>query len=168
MIYSYQEIAPVTEADGWVADTADVIGDVHLAEGVSVWYQSVIRGDSGKIKIGKNTNIQDHCVLHSDPGHELTIKEGVSIGHGAIIHGCEIQEHCLIGMGAVIMNGAVIEPYSIIAAGAIVLENTKIPAGSLVVGCPAKVIKPVSEAQKKQIEDNAAHYVKLKEAHRRK
>lgn len=166
MLYSYKAMKPVTEAGTWIAESADVIGNVYLAKNASIWYQSVIRGDAGKISIGKDTNIQDQCVLHSDPEHELTIGEGVSIGHGAIIHGCCIHEHCLIGMGAVIMNGANIEPYSIIAAGAVVLENTVIPSGSLVVGCPAKVIKSLSGAQRQQIIKNAQHYAELKEAHR--
>ncbi len=166
MVYSYKAMKPITEAGTWIADSADVIGNVHLARNVSVWYQSVIRGDAGKISIGKDTNIQDQCVLHSDPGHKLTIGEGVSVGHGAIIHGCRIHDHCLIGMGAVIMNGAEIEPYSMIAAGAVVLENTVIPSGSLAVGCPAKVVKSLSEAQREQIIKNAQHYLELKEEHR--
>lgn len=168
MIYSYKDYKPVIESKAWIADSADVIGNVHIGEKVSIWYQSVIRGDCGKISIGKNTNIQDHCVLHCDPDNELMIGEGVSVGHSAIIHGCKIHEHCLIGMGAVIMNGVEVEPYSIIAAGAVVLENTVIPSGSLAVGCPAKVIKAISEEQKKQIIENAQHYIELKEAHRRK
>lgn len=166
MIYSYKAMKPQTEAGSWIAESAEVIGNVYFAKNVSVWYQSVIRGDAGKISIGKNTNIQDRCVLHCDLENELTIGEGVSIGHGAIIHGCRIHDHCLIGMGAVIMNGAEIEPYSIIAAGAVVLENTVIPSRSLVVGCPAKVIKSVSEAQKQKIIENSQHYVELKESHR--
>ena len=129
---------PVTEAGTWIAESADVIGNVYLAKNVSVWYQSVIRGDAGKISIGKDTNIQDQCVLHSDPEHELTIGEGVSIGHGAIIHGCCIHEHCLIGMGAVIMNGANIEPYSIIAAVARVVGKSVFTFGSLGGGWSAK------------------------------
>lgn len=165
MIYSYKAMKPITEAGTWIADSADVIGNVYLARNVSVWYQSVIRGDAGKISIGKDTNIQDQCVLHCDPGHELMIGEGVSIGHGAIIHGCRIHDHCLIGMGAVIMNGAKIEPYSMIAAGAVVLENTVIPSGSLAVGCPAKVIKSLGEAQREQIIKNAQHYLELKVEH---
>ncbi len=165
MIYSYKAMKPITEAGTWIADSADVIGNVYLARNVSVWYQSVIRGDAGKISIGKDTNIQDQCVLHCDPGHELTIGEGVSIGHGAIIHGCRIHDHCLIGMGAVIMNGAKIEPYSMISAGAVVLENTVIPSGSLAVDCPAKVIKSLGEAQREQIIKNAQHYLELKEEH---
>lgn len=163
MIRSYQGYQPQTASNAWIADSADVIGKVIIDDEASIWFQSVIRGDGGMIHIGKQSNIQDRCVLHCDPENELLIGEGVSVGHGAILHGCEIHDHCLIGMGALIMNGAVIESDTIIAAGAVVLEHTRIPSGSLVVGCPGKIIKTISEVQKEQIRQNALHYVVLKQ-----
>lgn len=168
MIYSHKGMTPVTESDVWIAESADVIGDVYLKTDASVWYQAVIRGDGGTISIGKGSNIQDQCILHTDPGHELVVGDHVSVGHGAILHGCTIHDHCLIGMGAIIMNGAEINPYSIIAAGAVVTENTVIPTGSLAVGCPAKVIKSVNAEQRTEIEANARHYIELKEEHQKR
>ncbi|MCI9292556.1 MAG: gamma carbonic anhydrase family protein [Erysipelotrichaceae bacterium] len=167
MIKAFQNIMPTIKENVWVAESAEVIGDVILHEQVSVWYKSVIRGDSGQIVIEAKTNIQDGCILHTDPGHELRIQQRVSVGHGCILHGCTIEDDCLIGMGAIIMNGAHIGAHSIIGAGAVVTEMSEIPARSLVVGCPAKVIRTISEDQMQDIQNNATHYLHLMEEHKK-
>lgn len=146
------------EGDCWVANNAIVLGNVEIQQDCSVWFNSVIRGDMDRIILKRGTNIQDGCVLHTDPHHELCIHEHVTVGHGCVLHGCEIESECLIGMGAVILNGAVIKKHSIIGAGSVVLENTVIPEGSIAVGNPAKVIKKTSIAQIVGIKANALHY----------
>ncbi len=161
MMMEYQRCFPHVEEGVWIAEDADVIGAVSIGKESSIFFHSVIRADSEAIIIGAQTNIQDGCILHTDPSHPLMIEDGVSVGHGAILHGCHIQSHCLIGMGAVVLNGAQIEPYCIIGAGAVVTEGMHIPAGSLVVGCPARIIRTISEEQKASITHNALHYVAL-------
>lgn len=161
MIREYKGLLPHAEDGVWIAEDADVIGQVSIGRESSVFFHSVIRADSDAIIIGKQTNIQDGCILHTDPAHQLIIEDGVSVGHGAILHGCHIQSHCLIGMGAVILNGAQIEPYCIIGAGAVVKEGMHIPSGSLAFGCPARIVRAISEEQKADIEHNALHYVAL-------
>lgn len=136
-----------------------VKGDVTLGKDVSVWYNAVIRGDTASITIDEQTNVQDGCVIHVDTDFPVHIGKRVTIGHGAIIHGCTIEDEVLVGMGAIIMNGAHIGTHSIIGAGALIPENVRIPANSLVVGCPGKIIKQTSPEQVQMILDNAAHYV---------
>lgn len=135
-------------------------GDIKIGKDSSIWHGAIIRGDSAKITIGSETNIQDLCVLHVDENYPSSIGDRVTIGHGAIIHGATIEDEVLIGMGAIIMNGAHIKSHSIIAAGALVLENTVVENGSLVVGTPAKTIKKVTDEQIEMIKENAKHYVK--------
>ncbi|MGI6511425.1 MAG: gamma carbonic anhydrase family protein [Catenisphaera adipataccumulans] len=142
-----------------VKSGAVLVGDVELADDASIWYNAVLRGDSEKITVGAQSNIQENCVIHVDAGFPATIGRRVTVGHGAILHGCTIQDEVLIGMGAIVMNGAVVESHSIVAAGAVVTEGMHVPAGSIVAGCPAKVIKPVSDAQVQSILDAAAEYV---------
>ncbi len=161
MRYAFQGHHPQIDEQAWIADDADVIGQVRIGKDSSVFFHSVIRGDSDAIVIGEQTNIQDGCILHTDPEHQLILEDYISVGHGAILHGCHIQSHCLIGMGAVILNGAVIEPYCIIAAGAVITEGMHIPSGSLVVGCPGRIIKTISDEQKASIDENALHYRNL-------
>ena len=161
MLYQYRNHKPLIDASCFVAQQASVIGDVTLKEDVSVWFGSVIRGDKDEIVIGKASNIQDNCTLHTDPNHRLIVGEKVTIGHNAILHGCVIEDEVLIGMGATILNGAHIGKHSIIGAGALVVENMEIPANSVVVGCPARVIKQTSETQIASILENAQHYVEL-------
>ena len=140
---------------------ATVVGDVTLHQNVSVWYGSVIRGDSDSIEIGENSNIQDLSVLHTDHGYPIHIGENVTIGHRAIVHGCTIEDEVMIGMGAILMNGAKIGKHSIIGAGALIPEGKEIPANSIVVGMPGKVIHQTSEKQIEEILENAKHYVEL-------
>ncbi len=163
MIKGINEIMPEIDESAWIAADADVIGDAHISQGVSIWFHAVIRADQNSITIQENSNIQDGCILHTDPDDPLVIGKEVSVGHGAILHGCTIEDHCLIGMGSIIMNRARVEPYCIIGAGALVKEGTIIPSGSVAVGCPAKVIGKVTDEQKRQIDANAQHYLEWKE-----
>ncbi|MCI6088740.1 MAG: gamma carbonic anhydrase family protein [Absicoccus porci] len=136
-----------------------VKGNVILGKDVSVWYNAVIRGDSDAIEIADGTNVQDGCVIHVDKGFPVHIGQRVTIGHGAIIHGCTIEDEVLIGMGAIVMNGASIGTHSIIGAGALIPENTQIPANSVVVGCPGKIIKQTTKEQVEMIINNAKQYI---------
>ncbi len=145
----------------YVADGAYIIGDVTIGEDCGVWYNAVIRGDEDTIEIGKRTNIQDNAVLHIDTGFPLKVGSNVTIGHGAIVHGCTIGDNVLVGMGAIIMNGAVIGDNSIIGAGALVTQNAQIPAGSVAFGNPAKVRGEVKEEDVTHILHNADVYVDL-------
>ncbi len=142
-----------------IASSAVVDGEVLIEKDVSVWHQAVIRGDAEKIEIKEETNVQDGCILHVDEGYPLSIGARVTIGHGAIVHGAMIEDEVLIGMGSIILNGAHIGKHSIIGAGAVVTEGMDVPEKSLVVGCPAKVIKEVSDEQVEHILENAKHYV---------
>lgn len=143
----------------WVAETASVIGNVALGEEVGVWFGAVIRGDNELIKIGPHSNIQDNAVLHTDPGFPLTIGQGCTIGHSAILHGCTIGNNSLVGMGATILNGAVIGQNCLIGANALITEGKQIPDNSLVVGSPGKVIRALSEKEISGIAASAQHYV---------
>lgn len=163
MIRSVNAMIPTVDDTAWIAADADVMGAVQIAKDASIWFHAVIRADQNMISIGENSNVQDGCILHTDPDDPLVIGRGVSVGHGAILHGCTIEDHCLIGMGSIIMNRAHVHPYCIIGAGAVVKEEMEIPSGSVVVGCPAKIIGTIKEAQKQQIEANARHYVEWKQ-----
>lgn len=150
----------------WVAPSATVVGAVRLRQHASVWYGAVVRADLEEIEIGERSNIQDNCVLHADPGRPLIVGSGVTVGHSAVLHGCAIGDGVLVGMGAIVLNGARIEAGCIIGAGALVPENAVIPAASLVLGSPGRVRRPVAEAERRSIEQNAQQYVRLVELHR--
>lgn len=141
-----------------IARGAVVYGNVSAGEKSSIWYHAVVRGDSGRISIGKYSNIQDNCTVHLDAGHEVEIGDYVTIGHGAIVHGCRIGNNCLIGMGAIILNGAVIEDNCIIGAGTLITQGKTIPEGSMALGNPGKVIRQLTEEEKERITQNALHY----------
>ena len=141
------------------AANATVVGDVRLEDNVSIWYGAVLRGDSGTITVGEGSNIQDNAVLHE----RVTIGRGCSVGHGAIVHGCNVGDHCVVGMGAIILNGAVIGNDCIVGAGAVVTGKMNAPAGSLILGNPAKVVRPLSEEEIAGNRANARHYVQLAE-----
>ena len=143
----------------WVADTASVIGDVVLEDDASVWFGAVLRGDNEPIRVGRGSNVQDLCVLHTDPGFPLTIGAGCTIGHRAILHGCTIGEGSLVGMGATVLNGARIGRNCLIGAAALITEGKEIPDGSLVVGAPGKVVRQLSEAELAGLARSAQHYV---------
>lgn len=140
---------------------AHVICDVELEENVSIWYGAVVRGDVAPIKIGKNSNVQDNCVLHATKGKPLTIGENVTIGHGAVVHGCTLEDNVLVGMNATILNDAHIGKNSIVGAGAVVSEGKEFPDGSLILGVPAKLVKECNQEQIESIKENADHYVRL-------
>lgn len=152
----------VDKADGvFVADTARVVGNVKIDKDCSIWYGAVIRGDEAPIQIGRNTNVQDNCVIHADKGFDVEIGADVTIGHGSIVHGCRVGDGSLIGMGAIILNGAVIGKNCLIGAGALVTGKSNIPDGSLVIGSPAKVKRSLTEDEIKQQHENIEMYVQL-------
>lgn len=149
---------PQIDATAYVADDAQIIGDVVLAAESSVWFGAVLRGDTERIAIGAGSNVQDGAILHADPGFPCTVGAGVVTGHGAILHGCRIGDDCLIGMGAIILNGASISSGSIVGAGALVPEGKEFPPGSLIMGVPARVVREVTTKDRRQIAAGARHY----------
>jgi carbonic anhydrase/acetyltransferase-like protein (isoleucine patch superfamily) len=157
---------PQLARSAWVAPGANVIGDVSLGDESSVWYGAVLRGDTEPIRIGARSNVQDGCILHADPGFPAIVGEGCVVGHNAVVHGCEIGDNCLVGMGATILNGAKIGDGSIVAAGAVVPEGREFPPGSLIVGIPAKHIGEVTDEQAADIARGASEYVERSAAHR--
>lgn len=144
----------------YIASGAVITGDVELAQGVSVWHNAVLRGDSGKITVGACSNIQDGCILHE----ETTVGSCCTVGHGAILHGCKIGDNCLIGMGAIVLTGAVLETGCLVGAGALVTGKTVAPAGSVLLGSPAKIVKTLTPEQILQHKEDALHYVELAQA----
>ncbi|MGM9948079.1 gamma carbonic anhydrase family protein [Floccifex sp.] len=162
MIISYKNKKPVIE--GKVAQNATIIGNVTCKKDSSIWYGAVLRGDTCSITIGKNSNIQDNAVIHGDPGFPVVIEDNVSIGHGAVIHGCRIGKNTVIGMNATILNGSQIGQNCIIGANALVSQGTIIEDNCIALGVPCRVIKKISEKQIQQNIDNANEYKELKEA----
>jgi len=159
MKYRLGDLRVETHPQSWVAPNATLIGKVRLQAGASVWFNAVLRGDNELIDIGENSNVQDGTVMHTDMGSPLTIGKGVTIGHNAMLHGCSVDDYSLIGINAVILNGAKIGKHCIIGANALIPEGKEIPDGSLVMGSPGKVVRELSDAQKKMLEASAAHYV---------
>ncbi len=143
----------------WLAPTAAVIGGVTLSEGVGIWFGAVVRGDGEAIVIGRDTNLQEHVMVHTDPGFAVTIGAGCTIGHRAIVHGCTIGDNVLIGMGAIVLNGARIGNDALIGAGALVTEGKDIPERALVVGTPGKVVRQLTDDEVLKNRASAAHYV---------
>jgi carbonic anhydrase/acetyltransferase-like protein (isoleucine patch superfamily) len=160
------DASPEVVGSAWVAPGAYVVGDVYLGEESSVWYGAVLRGDTEPIRIGARTNIQDGCVLHADPGYPAIVGQDCVVGHKAIVHGCEIRDRCLVGMGATILNGAKIGEGSIVAAGALVPEGKEFPVKSLIVGVPAKRVREVTEEQTEDIARGVRTYIERAAAHR--
>ena len=159
-VYSLDGVTPKLADDVWIAPNAQLMGNVEMAAGSSVWFGAVIRGDNDLIKIGARSNIQDNSVLHTDPGIPLTIGQGVTVGHQVMLHGCTIGDNSLIGIGATILNGATIGKNCIIGAHALITEGKTIPDGSMAVGAPARIIKTLSEAQINMLKMSAEIYVK--------
>ncbi|MCH0562549.1 MULTISPECIES: gamma carbonic anhydrase family protein [unclassified Streptomyces] len=157
---------PRVDGDTFVAPTASVIGDVTLAAGASVWYGAVLRGDVESIRVGAGSNVQDNCTLHADPGFPVTVGERVSIGHNAVVHGATVEDDCLIGMGATVLNGAVIGAGSLVAAQALVPQGMVVPPGSLVAGVPARVRRELSEEERQGVTLNGTLYAELARTHR--
>lgn len=167
MQIQFDEHVPHVHPTSWIADTASVIGQVTLAERVGVFYGAVLRGDTGAITVGAGTNLQDCCVVHADPGLDVTIGESVTVGHSAVLHGCTIGSAVLVGMGAVVLNGASVGDGSLIAAKALVPEGALIPAHSLVVGVPATVRRTLTAEERAAAVANARRYEALAARHAR-
>ena len=162
LVYALDGVAPELPSPGrfWIAPGATVIGRVRLGDETSIWFGTVIRGDNEPIVFGARVNIQELCVLHTDPGFPMTLGDDVTIGHRAILHGCTIGEGSLVGMGATVLNGAKIGKGSLVGANALVTEGKEFPDYSLIVGSPAKVARTLDEATVAKIKGTAAHYVR--------
>lgn len=158
MIYALEGIAPEIDGTAWVAPDANIIGRVVLEAEASVWFGATLRGDNEEIRVGRGSNVQEGCVLHTDMGFPLVIRAECTIGHKAILHGCTIGEGSLIGMGATVLNGARIGKGCLIGAGALVTEGKEIPDGSLVMGAPGKVVRVLDEAALAKLRASAAGY----------
>jgi carbonic anhydrase/acetyltransferase-like protein (isoleucine patch superfamily) len=158
-LYELDGVAPQLGEGAWVADSAEVMGNVVLGENASVWFGSVLRGDSDRLSIGRNSNIQDASVLHADPGCPLTIGDNVTVGHQVMLHGCTVGDNTLIGIQAVILNNARIGRNSIVGAGSVVTEGKEFPDNSLIIGAPAKVVRTLDEASAEKLRQTAQHYV---------
>ena len=160
MIIPYRGITPKIHPSVFIAEGAQIIGDVEIGAESSVWFNTVIRGDVHYIRIGERTNIQDNCVLHvTHNTYPLVIGSDVTVGHGAILHAATIKDRCLIGMGAKVLDDATVGPYAFVAAGSLVLEHFEVPEGALVAGVPARVKRMLSEEERQQIVQSAQNYV---------
>ncbi|MBD0864953.1 MAG: gamma carbonic anhydrase family protein [Rhodobacteraceae bacterium] len=157
-IYALDGVRPEIATDTWIAPDANVIGRVIVAEGASVWFSSTLRGDNEQIIIGAGSNVQEHCVLHTDMGFPLTIGTNCTIGHKVTLHGCAIGNNSLVGMGAIVLNGAVIGANCLVGAGALITEGKEIPDGSLVIGAPGKVVRALHDSAFAGLAASAIHY----------
>lgn len=163
MIRTFRGRTPEIAASAYVDPHAVVIGDVTIGEDSSIWPGAVLRGDYHSIRIGARTSIQDNCVLHiQSESYPVSVGNNVTVGHGVILHGCTVESNCLIGMGAVLLNGSKIGTHSIVAAGTLIPEGMEVPPGSLVMGVPGKVRRAVTETERAQIATSADHYVQFK------
>ena len=158
-IYQLDQLTPVIDDSAWVADNAQVIGDVSMAAHSSVWFSAVVRGDTAHIDIGEGTNIQDGSVLHADYGYPLTVGKNVTVGHMVVLHGCTIGDESLIGIGAVVLNGAKIGRNCLVGAGSLVTEGKEFPDGSMIMGSPAKVVRQLSPEQIEGLRESARRYI---------
>jgi len=167
MIVEINGKRPRIDPTAFIADSATVTGDVVVGAGVSIWFQSIVRGDTNYIRIGTNCNIQDACVLHVvKDRHPLLLGDGTVLGHRAVVHGCHIKKGSLIGIGAIVLDGAEIGEESIVGAGSVVAPGTIVPPRSLVFGIPARVVRSLREDDLLMIQDMANQYLKLKESYR--
>jgi len=158
-LYRIDDRVPTLGEGAWAAPSADLIGDVRMGERASVWFGAVVRADNTPILIGEESNLQDGAVGHSDPGAPLTIGDRVTIGHQAVVHGCTIDDDCLIGMGARILNGAALGAFCLVGAGALITEGKRFDEGGLIVGVPARLVRPLTDSEKAAIRLSATHYV---------
>jgi carbonic anhydrase/acetyltransferase-like protein (isoleucine patch superfamily) len=157
-LYEIDGLLPTLADGAWAAPSADLIGDVRLGAKASVWFGAVIRADNTPIVLGEETNFQDGAIGHSDPGAPLTIGARVTVGHQAILHGCTVSDHCLIGMGARVLNGAFLGPECLVGANALITEGKRFEEGGLIVGSPARLVRPLTDAEKAALRLSAAHY----------
>jgi carbonic anhydrase/acetyltransferase-like protein (isoleucine patch superfamily) len=165
-LYPFAGNTPAVHESAFVAPTASIIGNATMAEDSSAFYGVSVRADTAAISVGAGSNLQDNVVLHADPGFPCTVGERVSVGHAAVVHGCTVEDDCLVGMGATILNGAVIGAGSLVAAGAVVLEGTVVPPRSLVAGVPGKVRRELTDEEYDGVRANASRYIELAQAHR--
>jgi len=159
LLLPYDGHEPDVAPDAFVADGVTLVGAVTLRSEVSAWFGAVIRADGAPIEVGEGSNVQDGCVLHSDPSYPVVVGARVSIGHRAVVHGCTVEDDVLVGMGAILLNGAVVGRGSLVAAGSVVLEGIVIPPDSLVAGVPGKVKREVAEAERERMRSGAESYV---------
>jgi carbonic anhydrase/acetyltransferase-like protein (isoleucine patch superfamily) len=159
-VYRVGNKTPEIAVSAYIADTATVIGDVWITEGCSVWPGAVIRGDNAPIRIGRQSNLQDNAVAHGSPGCPLTVGEGVTVGHGATLHGCTIGDRCLIGIQAVVLDKVEVGTECLVAAGAVLRAGTKYPPRSLIAGVPAEVRRPLTDAEVAKLAENGERYVR--------
>jgi carbonic anhydrase/acetyltransferase-like protein (isoleucine patch superfamily) len=161
MIIDFKGKSPRISENAFVADSADIIGDVEIGDLSSIWFNAVLRGDKNKIKIGNRTSIQDNAVIHVDSINGVQVGDNVSVGHGAVLHGCKIDNNVLIGMNSTVLNGAEIGKNSIVGANALIPEGKKFPENSLILGVPGKVKRELEKAEIEAIKENAQKYVEL-------
>ena len=166
MILKFKEFYPNIHTSAWIAPSADLIGNIQIGEDSSVWFQCVIRADVNKVVIGKNTNIQDLSMIHTDHNTQTIIGDNVTIGHKVMLHGCKIEDNCLIGMSATILDNAVIGEGSIVGANSLVTSGKVFPPRSLIMGSPAKVVKELSQEDVDKLIAHTAHYVEYKNEYR--
>lgn len=159
MLYRLGDRVPTIHETAFVAPNAQLIGSVLLEENSSVWFGAVLRGDNELLTVGRDTNVQDQSVLHTDAGILLRLGHGITVGHKVMLHGCEVGDYSLIGINAIVLNRARIGSYCLIGAGALITEGKVIPDGSVVMGAPGKVVRQVTDAERKVLEGSAAHYV---------
>jgi len=162
LVIPYAGVWPTVDPAAWLAATAVLVGEVTVSASGSIFYGAVLRGDLAAVSIAEAANIQDNVVVHTASGRPAVIGPGVSVGHGAVVHGCTIEADCLIGMNATVLNGAVIGEGSLVAAGTVVLEGTRIPPRSLVAGVPGRVRRPLSAQEGDKIKQNALNYLRLR------
>ncbi len=158
MIAGHNDNQPTIGVQCYVAPSADVIGDVHLADGVSIWFHATLRADVNSITVGEQSNIQDNCVLHVTKDQALVVGDRCTVGHGAILHACTIGDDCLIGMGSIILDGSHIGEHSLVGAGSVVPPNKSYPPRSLIIGSPARAIRQLTDDQLQQIGRNTLEY----------
>ena len=158
MRYQFEDHRPIISASAFVADSADIIGQVEVDDGASIWFGSVLRGDNDLIRIGRNSNIQDGSVIHTDPGIQVIIEDHVTVGHRVVLHGCQIGHHTLVGINTVILNEAKIGPWCLIGANSMITTGKVVPERSLVLGSPGKVIRTLTDDECALLEESAASY----------
>jgi carbonic anhydrase/acetyltransferase-like protein (isoleucine patch superfamily) len=167
MKYALGDRRVTCKGDYWIAENATVIGSVVLENNASIWFNCVVRADNDVVTIGENSQLQDNCVVHVDPGFPLTLGRNVSIGHMAMLHGCTVGDGTLVGIKSVILNGAVIGKNCLIGANTLIAEGKNIPDGSLVIGSPGKVVRPLTEAEIRRIHETSEHYVEKFQRYRK-
>lgn len=158
-VYQFEQKIPRLAGDVWLAPTATVIGDVILEQGVSLWWNAILRGDNDLIHIGENSNIQENCVLHTDVGFPLILASQVTVGHAVVLHGCNVGEGSLIGIGSILLNGSTIGKNSLVGANTLIPEGKSYPEGVLIVGSPGKIIRDLTDEEMLKLRRSAEHYV---------